>query len=166
MQSATYSCQDVCKLEFNFLEIYSKNPQIPNVMKNIPWEPSCSMRTNRRTDRQTDRQTEMTKVIVAFRNFAKAPKNGLSQLREVCDECDESSDFTFSENHSYRQTISTVRRIQSLKRYLNKCSSRLSITTTRIYLKIPVMSNICYIFQLYLKPSSCTGIEIYNRAKH
>ena len=32
----------------------------------VQWELSCSMRT--------DRQTDMTKLIVAFRNFAKAPK--------------------------------------------------------------------------------------------
>jgi hypothetical protein len=30
--------------------------------------------TDRRTDRQTDRQTDTTKLIVAFRNFANAPK--------------------------------------------------------------------------------------------
>jgi len=28
-----------------------------------------------RVDAQTDRQTDMTKLIVAFRNFANAPKN-------------------------------------------------------------------------------------------
>jgi hypothetical protein len=28
-----------------------------------------------RTDRQTDGPTDMTKLIVAFRNFANAPKN-------------------------------------------------------------------------------------------
>ena len=28
-----------------------------------------------RTDAPTDRQADMTKLIVAFRNFAKAPKN-------------------------------------------------------------------------------------------
>ena len=28
------------------------------------------------TSRQTDRQTDMTKLIVAFRNFENAPKNG------------------------------------------------------------------------------------------
>jgi hypothetical protein len=32
-------------------------------------------RTDGRTDRQTDRQTDMKKLIVAFRNFANAPKN-------------------------------------------------------------------------------------------
>jgi len=34
--------------------------------KSIQWKPKCSMRTNGRTD--------MTKLIVAFRNFAKASK--------------------------------------------------------------------------------------------
>jgi hypothetical protein len=32
-------------------------------------------RTDGRTDGQTDRQTDMTKLTVAFRNFAGAPKN-------------------------------------------------------------------------------------------
>jgi len=38
-------------------------------------EPICSMRTGERTDRQTD----MTKLVVAFRNFENAPnvRNGL-----------------------------------------------------------------------------------------
>jgi Fe-S-cluster formation regulator IscX/YfhJ len=31
-----------------------------------------------RTDGRTDRQTDMTKLIVAFRNFANAPKNDSS----------------------------------------------------------------------------------------
>jgi len=30
--------------------------------------------TDRRTDGQTDRRTDVTKLIVAFRNFANAPK--------------------------------------------------------------------------------------------
>ena len=34
------------------------------------------MRTDGRTDRQTDRQRHMTKLRGAFRNFAKAPKEG------------------------------------------------------------------------------------------
>jgi hypothetical protein len=29
-----------------------------------------------RTDRRAGRRTDMTKLIVAFRNFTKAPKNG------------------------------------------------------------------------------------------
>ena len=35
--------------------------------KSVQWKPSCSVRTGGRTD--------MTKLIVAFRNFANAPKN-------------------------------------------------------------------------------------------
>jgi len=37
--------------------------------KSVQWEPSCSMRTDGRTD--------TTDLIVAFRNFAKAPNNTL-----------------------------------------------------------------------------------------
>ena len=33
-------------------------------------------RVDGQTDRQTDRQTDMTRLIVAFRNCANAPKNG------------------------------------------------------------------------------------------
>ena len=44
-------------MELKFYRYYSQNIQISN----------CSMRTGGRTD--------MTKLIVAFRKFAKAPKN-------------------------------------------------------------------------------------------
>ena len=43
--------------------------------KSYQWKPSCSMRRDGRTGRQRDRQTDLTKLIVAFRNFANAPKN-------------------------------------------------------------------------------------------
>jgi hypothetical protein len=33
-----------------------------------------------RTDRQTDRQTDITKLIITFRNFAKAPKTALQVM--------------------------------------------------------------------------------------
>ena len=33
------------------------------------------MRTNERTNERTNVRTDMTKLIVAFRNFASAPKN-------------------------------------------------------------------------------------------
>jgi hypothetical protein len=39
--------------------------------KSVKWEQSCSMRTDRRTERQTD----MTKLTVAFRNFANNNNN-------------------------------------------------------------------------------------------
>jgi hypothetical protein len=42
----------------------------------VQWEPSCSMRTDGRTD--------MTKLIVAFRNFANAPKMGQKQYCNSC----------------------------------------------------------------------------------
>ena len=52
------------KLEFS-RQIFKKySYQIS--WKYVQWEPSCSMRTDTRTD--------MTKLIVAFRNFADAPK--------------------------------------------------------------------------------------------
>ena len=41
----------------------------------VRWEPSCSMLTDGRTDRQTD----MTKLTVASRNFANAPKSSLQR---------------------------------------------------------------------------------------
>jgi hypothetical protein len=53
----------------NFPNRCSKNTQIS--WKSNRWEPSCSTRTVRRTD--------MTKLIVAFRNFANAHKNLLLQ---------------------------------------------------------------------------------------
>jgi hypothetical protein len=37
----------------------------------VRWEPNCSMLADGRTDGQTD----MTNLIAAFRNFAKATKN-------------------------------------------------------------------------------------------
>jgi hypothetical protein len=56
MKTTRYSCQILKKLEFS--------RQIS--WKSVQWEPSCSMRT------ETDKHDALT---VAFRNFAKAPKN-------------------------------------------------------------------------------------------
>jgi len=55
----------------HFLDRFSKNIRIQISWKSVQWEPSCSMRTGGRTDRRSD----MTKLIVAFRNFANTPKN-------------------------------------------------------------------------------------------
>jgi hypothetical protein len=44
-------------------------------LTNPAWEQSCSMRTERRTN--------MTKIIVAFCNFANAPKNGLGETKKL-----------------------------------------------------------------------------------
>jgi hypothetical protein len=47
----------------------------------IQWKPSCTMRTVGRTDGRTGRQADMTKLIVAFCYFPKAPKtHALSEL--------------------------------------------------------------------------------------
>jgi len=52
----------------HFSEIFSfstdfEKESIPNFMKIRPVEPSCSM--------GEDRQTQMTKILVAFRNFCE-----------------------------------------------------------------------------------------------
>jgi len=57
----------------NFLEIFSKNTRISELMKIRPV--GAEFRASGRTERQADRQTDMTKLIVAFRKFVKAPKN-------------------------------------------------------------------------------------------
>ena len=41
--------------------------------KSVQWEAICCMSTDRRTD--------MTKLIVAFRNFANAPKNAFVRAK-------------------------------------------------------------------------------------
>jgi hypothetical protein len=50
-----------------------KNPQIPNFIKIRPvWAGLFH------AERQTDERTDMTQLTVAFRNFAKAPKNSVA----------------------------------------------------------------------------------------
>jgi hypothetical protein len=60
-----------------FFFFFSKIVRCQMSWKSIYWEPSCSVQTDKwmdwRTYRQTDRQTYMTKLIIAFRNFANAP---------------------------------------------------------------------------------------------
>ena len=53
------------KLEFSG-QIFEKKKTQEVDSKSVQWEPSCSM--------ITDRHTDMTKLIVAFRNCASAPK--------------------------------------------------------------------------------------------
>jgi hypothetical protein len=52
-----------------FYDRISKNPQISNLMKILPVEAELF-----HADGRTDTQADMTKLIVAFRNFANAPK--------------------------------------------------------------------------------------------
>jgi hypothetical protein len=61
MLSTRYSCQILTNLEFS-RQIFEKKPKSQRSCQSIQWESSCSMRTHR----------DM-KLIVAFRNFAKAP---------------------------------------------------------------------------------------------
>jgi len=61
-----YSCELLMKLEFS-RQIFGKIFKYQISWKSFQWEPSCSIRT--------DGRTEVTNLIVAFRNFAKAPKN-------------------------------------------------------------------------------------------
>ena len=51
-----------------------KNTQISNFMKIHPMRAE-SLRINGRKEGRTDRRTDIMKLIVAFRNFANAPKN-------------------------------------------------------------------------------------------
>ena len=58
----------------NFLDRFSKNPEMPNLMKIRPVG----------AEFQADGWTYMMKLIVAFRNFAKAPNTGqLMRYREI-----------------------------------------------------------------------------------
>jgi len=64
-----FSCQ--ISLKQNFSTDFRKIFKSKISWKSIHWDSSCSMRTDGRTDGRTD----MTKLIVAFRNFAISHKN-------------------------------------------------------------------------------------------
>ena len=71
MNRTCHSCPNL-----SFLDRFSKNTQISNFVKSIQREMNCSMPA----DGRIDRQTGMTKLIVAFRNFASAPKKSNKEL--------------------------------------------------------------------------------------
>ena len=56
----------------NFLDTFSKNIQIKNFMKIRPVGAEL-LQLDKPTDRPTEGKTDMTRLLVAFRNFAKAP---------------------------------------------------------------------------------------------
>jgi hypothetical protein len=62
------------KQEFSW-KVFEKYCKIS--WKSVQWEPSCSVRTDRQTD------TVMTKLVVAFRNFANAPKKRAVAWKEM-----------------------------------------------------------------------------------
>ena len=64
MLSTHHSCQILIKLEL--LDRFSKNTQVSNFMKILPVEDELF---------PADGRTDMSKRIVAFRNFTNAPKN-------------------------------------------------------------------------------------------
>jgi hypothetical protein len=64
-----YSRHTLIKRQF-FRQIFEKYSNIRFHENTSQWKPSCSMRT----DGQRERRADMTKLIVAFRNFANAPK--------------------------------------------------------------------------------------------
>jgi hypothetical protein len=66
-------------MKLEICDRFSKNPQISNFMK-IRRVGAELFLADGRTNRQTDRQTDLTKLAVAFRNFANAPKSPILTL--------------------------------------------------------------------------------------
>jgi hypothetical protein len=71
MWSARYYCAIVRKRELS-KQIFEKKTQISNFINIRPVSAELF-----HADRRTDRRTDMTKLIVAYRNFAKAPNDYL-----------------------------------------------------------------------------------------
>jgi hypothetical protein len=69
-----HSSEILINLEFS--PRFSKKAQISTCMKIkiIAAELHATWKTDRRMDKQTDRQTEITKLLIALRNVANAPK--------------------------------------------------------------------------------------------
>jgi len=65
IQCTRYSSQILMKLEF-FSTVFRNILRCQILWKSVRWERSCSTRIDGRTD--------MTKLIIAFRNFVNAPK--------------------------------------------------------------------------------------------
>ena len=70
---------DLIKLEFSRQIFKKKEPKYIILSKSVQWESSCSMLTDGRTNGQTD----MTKLKVAFRNFANASKMLILQIGKM-----------------------------------------------------------------------------------
>jgi hypothetical protein len=74
----------VVRILMNFLDRFSKNNEILTFMKTHPiqWKLICSLSTHRHAGRRAHIYDYLTKLIVAFRNFAKAP-NKMCWLEET-----------------------------------------------------------------------------------
>jgi hypothetical protein len=70
MKSTRCSCRILVKLKFS-RQIFWKNPQIPSFNK-IRRVVAELFNADGQTDEQTDGQTDLTKLIFAFRKFAKS----------------------------------------------------------------------------------------------
>jgi len=70
MSSTRYPCQILIKLDIARYTVFSKNIQISNFMMVSPVEAEMFHAGGR-----VDGQTDMTKLIVAIRNFANTSKN-------------------------------------------------------------------------------------------
>ena len=66
-------------MKLGFCDRLSKYTQIPNFMKIRPMGAEL-LRADRRTDGRGGKQTDMTKLMVAFRNFANAPDIGVDHI--------------------------------------------------------------------------------------
>jgi len=83
MYITSYSCQILVKL--NFLDRFSKNIPISDFFK-IHLVGAKLFHEDGRMDGRTHGRADVTKLVVAFRNFANAPKNNectLPNLQKV-----------------------------------------------------------------------------------
>jgi hypothetical protein len=83
MQSTLYSCEILINLEIS--PKFSKEAQISTCMKIniVAAELHVAWKTDGRPDVQTDRQTEITKLLVALRNFANVPRSTNHKTQEI-----------------------------------------------------------------------------------
>ena len=103
MENTRYSCQILIKLKFFIY--FGKIIKFQISLKSVQWGPSCSMRTEGRKDGQL----EMTKLTVAFRNFAMRLKNHAEgKCKHSC--------FYFVEYEDQILTTSRRHRYQLFKR--------------------------------------------------
>jgi len=115
MYSTRYYCQIL--MNFSFLDRVSKNTRILNFTKIHPMEQSFPYG---RKDTQVARRTDMGKLIVAFHNFANAPKN-----------CNTKTGTKIS--HIYNTKISRKHNTKISRKHNTKISRKHNIKISRKY---------------------------------